>query len=104
MGGLVDTAVGAIAGALLGWLGARASQPRQRVGIGLGVVSVGVVLGWQAGLVLGLFAVVVAFLGRRNATSPGPVLGLPTLAWLAAAALAWLVSWSWLAVRLPLPG
>ena len=104
IGGLADTAAGAAVGGLVGWLASRALAFEHRAGLWLGVVSAGIVLGWQAGLLLGAFALLASLLSRRPQGGSGRVLGLSPVGWLAAAALAWIVGWSWLATCLPLMG
>jgi len=107
LGGVVDTAAGGLAGGVLGWLASRPVAREQRAGLWLAVVSVGLFLGWQAGVALGLLATlaaVVGLLGRLGHGADSGLSRLPAVVWLAVGALAWLVAWAPIAAWLPPPG
>jgi len=104
LGGIADTAAGGLAGAALGWLASRPLAREQRAGVWLAVVSVGLSLGWQAGVVLGVGAVVAGLPGRLQRGPGGGFFGLTAFGWLGAGTLAWIAAWAWIAPWLPRPG
>ena len=84
-------------GVLLGWLASCPCGARWRTGLIFTSACVGAFLGWQAAVVLWIVTLAihlpVAILGRRR---PG-VRRIPPTTWLAPAALAWILLWTWLA-------
>ncbi len=102
--GLVDAVAGPAAGGLAGWLASRPLPRQHRSGLWLAAVSAGAVLGWQAGLLLGVFAILTGWLGRHADEAGNCVLGISPVGWLAAASLAWIVAWSHIAAWLPRVG
>jgi len=104
LGGIADTSAGGLAGAALGWLASRPLAREQRAGLWLAVVSVGLFLGWQAGVVLGAVAAAAGLLERLGRGAGAGFLRLPAVGWLGAGTLAWLVAWAWIAAWLPRPG
>jgi leader peptidase (prepilin peptidase)/N-methyltransferase len=96
--GLLNGAVGLAAGLALGWLAARLCGQQHRAGMILGPACVGLLLGWQAAALLTAAAVAIHLL---LSLVPGRLLPgvrrVPPTAWLALAALAWILAWAWLA-------
>jgi leader peptidase (prepilin peptidase)/N-methyltransferase len=94
LAGLIDGVAGLAAGAVLGGL-ATALQPRlpgER--FPFAAASAGVVLGWQAGAAVVLAAAVAHRVTRLGARQWPWIGRIPLAAWLAAAALAWILAWS----------
>jgi leader peptidase (prepilin peptidase)/N-methyltransferase len=104
LGGVMDTAAGGLAGGAVGWLASRPLAREQRAGLWLAVVSVGLILGWQAGVVLGAGAAVAGLLGRLGRGPESSFSRLMPVVWLGAGALAWIVAWAWIAAWFLLPG
>ncbi|MBN2474491.1 MAG: prepilin peptidase [Pirellulales bacterium] len=104
MAGSIDGAAGLATGTVLGLIASRLAPGQQAWGILLGSACVGLFLGWQAavavvGLTIGVCLVRLAcgrFLPLR--------LSDLAMAWLTAAALAWILAWSSLVKGLPFPG
>lgn len=95
-GGLTDGAIGLAAGMILGWLAAHCCAPEQRPGMVLGPACVGLFLGWQAIVVLTLVTLAIHLPLSAVARLRPPARRVPPTAWLALAALGWILSWSWL--------
>ncbi|MGD0898169.1 MAG: prepilin peptidase [Thermoguttaceae bacterium] len=93
--GLMDGLSGLVAGAVLGGLlAAIPPRPLRGQAFVLGAASVGAVLGWHAAIpVVGLAALAYA-LARLTAPRRLVIDRIPALAWLAAAALAWILAWT----------
>ena len=93
--GLLDGLSGLAAGLLLGWLAAQLCEPERKPGMVLGPACVGLFLGWQALVVLMVVTVAIHLLisaaGRLLPGAPR----IPPTAWLATAALGWILSWPW---------
>ena len=102
--GGIQTSIGGLAGGGIGWLASRPLPSGRRAGLWLGMVSAGVYLGWQAGLILGALVGGVSLLGRRARGPRASSSPSSALAWLGAGALAWIVGWSWIDAWLPPPG
>ena len=101
---VVDGTVGLALGALLGlglwrWAGANRS-----LGLVWGPASVGLFLGWQAGLALTLGTVFcwAAFVALRRLTPR--LRPVPPTVWLAIGTLAWIVLWGQIVERWPFLG
>jgi leader peptidase (prepilin peptidase)/N-methyltransferase len=94
LAGLVDGLAGLVAGTVLGGL-TMAFQPRlPRERFALAAAAAGVVLGWQAAVALVIAAAVAQRLVRLAAKPASPLERIPATAWLAAAALTWVLAWA----------
>ena len=103
LAGLLDSAIGLGAGWLIGWLVARLELADRRDGLTWALASVGVILGWQAVVLIGLLAAVWLTV-RRWAERRRPVLAtLPATMVVAGLTFVWIALWQPLA-RLPLVG
>jgi prepilin signal peptidase PulO-like enzyme (type II secretory pathway) len=94
LAGLVDGLAGLAAGAVLGGL-TTAFQPRlPKERFALAAAAAGVVLGWQAAIAVVIAAAVAHRLVRLAAKPASLLERIPATAWLAAAALAWILAWA----------
>jgi len=100
--GLIDTAAGAAAGLALGWLAARLEIRGRRVGLTWALTAVGIVLGWQAIVVLtlstGLWLLVRAGIQQFAKRA----VRIPALLAVFTMTLAWICLWRQMADWLPL--
>ena len=93
--GLVDGLAGLAAGLAAGWLAAWLGEPKQKTGTILAASCVGLFLGWQAvvGVTAAAAAVHLLLMSAIGRVLPA-VRRLPLSAWLALAALGWILCWS----------
>ncbi len=94
--GLFDGLSGLGAGLLLGWLAAQLCEPERKPGMILAPACVGLFLGWQAVVVLMVVTVAIHLLMLAAGRLLPGARRIPPTAWLALAALGWILSWPWL--------
>ncbi|MHC4178884.1 MAG: prepilin peptidase [Planctomycetota bacterium] len=93
--GLVDGTSGLAVGLLLGWLASRSCTADGKPGMILGAASVGLFLGWQAVVVLMTVTLAIHLPLMVAGRLLPAARRIPPTAWLALAALGWILSWSW---------
>ncbi len=97
--GLIDGPLGLATGACLGLLGIWIWQKKHRRGAVIALSAVGLFLGWQAALVLGLATMAIGLLLRLLGRGMPVMRRIPPTAGLAPVTLAWIVFWAPLVSR-----
>lgn len=92
--GLTDATAGLAAGTVLGWLGSHLPEPKQKTGMVLCTACVGLFLGWQAVCVLAVAALAIQLLMLTLGRVLPGARRIPPTAWLALAALGWVLAWA----------
>jgi hypothetical protein len=95
--GMVDGLAGFTAGAVFGLAGWKLLEPSEQPDLIWSAALVGTMLGWQASVVVGGVALVVALLSKVVGALWTPCRRVPPVAWLGLGAIAWIVQWHWLA-------
>ena len=91
--GIVDALAGLVAGAFLGLAGWRLLEPRQRPDLLWASALTGIILGWQATVIVVAASVVLAALSRVVAGLWASWRRVPPVVWLGLGAIAWIVMW-----------
>ncbi|HID76958.1 MAG TPA: prepilin peptidase [Planctomycetaceae bacterium] len=89
--GLAEGLVGLAAGFAVGWLSALAVRRRRRAGFAASTTVLGLLLGWQAAVVLGPAALLLHSAAVASARWWRPLERLGPTAWLAAGTFAWIL-------------
>jgi leader peptidase (prepilin peptidase)/N-methyltransferase len=104
LAGPAGAALGLAAGAALGLAARPLLGPLRGPGFLLALATVGLFLGWQATLAIGVAALATHLAARMlGRLGRGAAIELPTL-WLTAATLAWILAWRPIVARFPLLG
>jgi leader peptidase (prepilin peptidase)/N-methyltransferase len=93
VGAMVDGAAGLAAGLVLALISWPVTGPKWNSGFALALGAVGLFLGWQAALGLGLAATLIHIPVRILSRLWPSLDRLPPTAWLAAGTVAWILSW-----------
>lgn len=102
LAGLCDGAAGLVAGAVLGLLWRQALlRGGRQPGLVLGLTCVGLMLGWQAAVVLAVLTAVIHLGLSLLARFTAALRAIPPTIWLATGTLAWLLAWGALVARFP---
>jgi leader peptidase (prepilin peptidase)/N-methyltransferase len=105
LGGLIDGGAGLLAGVAAGCLVWAAIGPRLRFGVVCAAACVGLFLGWQAAVALGMGTAILCLPGRlARPRLAQRAVWIPATAWLGVLALGWILTWCWLVHQWPLLG
>ena len=99
---LLDTLAGLSAGLALALLTRPLVRPISRTGWTMGLLLIGLFLGWQAALALTLAALILHLLSRAVQKLLPRLIDVPATAWLTLGALAWILAWRQIAGPWPL--
>jgi prepilin signal peptidase PulO-like enzyme (type II secretory pathway) len=101
--GGIDGLLGLAAGGILGFIAWRLQRTKQPGGLPLGLTCVGVFLGWQAVLPLGVTAAILSLVTAAIIPRKRHEWLIPTSAWLWILTFFWIIFWSPLVRLLNLP-
>jgi leader peptidase (prepilin peptidase)/N-methyltransferase len=104
IGGLVDGAAGLAAGLVLGLISRPATGGKWHLGFTLLLGTVGLFLGWQAAICLGLLAIAIHTVIRATSRFWPWTRRVPPTTWLALGATAWILCWKSVVEAWPLLG
>jgi leader peptidase (prepilin peptidase)/N-methyltransferase len=94
LAGGIEGLIGLAAGGTLGYIAWRIQRSKQPGGLPFGLACVGVFLGWQAVLPVGVLAAILGVLAATIIPHKRKERLIPTSAWLWALTLLWILFWS----------
>lgn len=99
--GIVDGLAGLAAGIVIGLLGWKSLERTSGPDFVLGHAVAGIILGWQAAVVVGVTTLLLGGLTRLAGSFWAPARRLPLVAWLGLCAAVWIVEWQQWSSMLP---